>query len=135
MDSTIVNQEYRAVTDFQTAAESRAAGVTYHLSPVEVWQRQKDQDEYLPEAYEVDGFIHCTDGLENLLRVGNMFYTGDRREFCVLVLKTGDIRSEIRYEDPEEIFPHIYGPLNTSAVQGEMRVLRGDDGTFLSFAQ
>jgi len=53
----------------------------------------------------------------------------------VLVLKADAITSEIRYEDPEQVFPHIYGPLNTDAVVGFLRVIRGEDGAFLSFEQ
>lgn len=119
----------------QSAADAQQAGITYHLSPVEVWARQQDAATYTPEAYAQDGFIHCTDGLDNLLNVRNMFYTGDSRDFCVLVLKTDAITSEIRYEDPEHVFPHIYGPLNTNAVVGFLRVIRGEDGAFLSFDQ
>ncbi len=118
-----------------TAGHAREAGITYHLSPAEVWQRQQNQTAYLPEAYEKDGFIHCTDGLDNLLAVGNMFYTSDPRDFCVLVLKVNAITSGIRYEDPERIYPHIYGPLNTNAVTGYLRVSRAPDGKFLSFEQ
>ncbi len=119
----------------QSAGDSRQAGITYHLSPVEVWASQENEPRYLPEAYDQDGFIHCTDGLDNLLNVGNMFYTGDARDFCVLVLDSANIESEIRYEDPEEIFPHIYGPLNTDAVVGYLRVIRGENGAFISFEQ
>lgn len=119
----------------QSAADAQEAGITYHLSPAEVWARQQDAPTYTPEAYAQDGFIHCTDGLNNLLNVGNMFYTGDVRDFCVLVLKADAITSEIRYEDPEQVFPHIYGPLNTDAVVGFLRVIRGEDDAFLSFEQ
>ncbi len=118
-----------------SAADAKQAGITYHLSPVEVWTRQQDAVIYTPEAYAQDGFIHCTDGLDNLLNVGNMFYAGDARDFLVLVVKTDAITSEIRYEDPENTFPHIYGPLNTDAVVGSLRVVRGEDGAFLSFEQ
>ena len=118
-----------------SAADAKQAGITYHMSPIEVWTRQQDAATYTPEAYAEDGFIHCTDGLDNLLNVGNMFYTADPRDFLVLVLKTDAITSEIRYEDSENTFPHIYGPLNTDAVVGSLQVVRGEDGAFLSFEQ
>ncbi|MGN6484723.1 MAG: DUF952 domain-containing protein [Thermomicrobiales bacterium] len=117
---------------YPSAAESRAAGITYHLVPADVWSEQKGATEYLPEAYPQDGFIHCTNGLDELVKVANLFYTADPRTFLTLILKTGKITSDVRYDDPNETYPHIYGPLNTDAVVGELVVSRDADGTFLA---
>lgn len=114
------------------AAESRAAGITYHLVPADVWAEQKSAAEYLPEAYPQDGFIHCTNGLDELVKVANLFYTADPRTFLTLILDTGKFTSDVRYDDPNETYPHIYGPLNTDAVVGELVVSRDADGTFLA---
>jgi len=111
--------------------DARQAGVTYHLVPAAVWERQKHKPEYTPEAYVADGFIHCTDGLDQLLKVANAFYRSDDRPYVTLVLAVSEISSPIRYEDPDRLFPHIYGPLNTSAVRDELAVDRGSDGSFL----
>ena len=116
----------------RTAAEARAAGITYHLVPAAVWAERNSAAEYLPEAYDQDGFIHCTNGLDELVTVANMFYTGDPRPFLTLVLDAGKIASDVRYDDPNETYPHIYGPLNTDAVIGELAVMRGEDGAFLA---
>lgn len=118
---------------YTTVAESRSAGVTYHLVPEEVWDRQKDASEYLPEGFENDGFIHCTNGLDELIAVANRYYTGDKRPFRALILKVEKIQSPVRYDDPAETFPHIYGPLNTDAVVGMLTAKRDEDGTFVSF--
>jgi uncharacterized protein (DUF952 family) len=118
---------------YQSIEESREAGVAYHLAPTEVWGAQKDGGEYLPEAFDRDGFIHATNGLERLIWVANEFYTGDERPHTVLVLDVEKLTSELRYDDAEEAFPHIYGPLNTSAVIGELSVERGPDGAYSSF--
>lgn len=119
---------------FATADESRANNVTYHLAPRDVWDAQRRESTYLPEGFDQDGFIHCTDGLDELLIIANMFYTEDPREFVVLDLEVPAIESEVRYDDEEERYPHIYGLLNTSAVRGEANVLRDADGAFLSFS-
>ena len=118
---------------YQTVEESRTAGVAYHLAPIDVWEAQKDQDEYLPEAFDRDGFIHATNGLERLLWVANEFYTADQRSHTVLVLEVAKLTSELRYDDPEEAFPHVYGPLNTDAVIGELGVERGEDEAYTGF--
>lgn len=103
---------------------------TLHLTPKDVWDRQRNQSEYIPEAYERDGFIHCTDGDENLLSVATLFYSNDARDFVVLTLAVDKIRSEVKYEDPDRIYPHIYGPLNTDAVIGIKAIERSADGQF-----
>lgn len=114
-----------------SAESSRAAGIAYHLIPVPVWEVQRRQDRYKPEAYENDGFIHLTLGLDPLLKVANMFYTGDSRDFRVLILSIAKIDTEIRFEDPDEIYPHVYGLLNTNAVIGELDTVRTSDGRFV----
>jgi uncharacterized protein (DUF952 family) len=123
------------MTLYQSAAEAREAGIAYHLSPQPVWESQRSQDTYLPEAFEQDGFIHATNGLERLHWVANEFYTGDPRPYTVLVLEVSRLASPLRYDDAEENFPHIYGPLNTDAVIGELIVERDADGRFLGFAE
>lgn len=116
-----------------TAEASRGAGIAYHLTPVEVWERQRGRTSYVPEAFEQDGFIHTTNGLDPLLEVANLFYTGDPRTYRVLVLSMPAIAPEVRYDDDHQIYPHIYGPLNTSAVVGELVVRRAADGAFVGF--
>ncbi len=120
------------VTFHRESAASRDAGITYHLVPAPVWEAARSAEWYTPEAYEADGFIHCTNGLDQLVTVANMFYVSDPRPFRTLILDTGKIESDLRYDDAAEAFPHIYGPLNTSAVVGELTVNRAEDGSFLS---
>ncbi|CAN5265309.1 DUF952 domain-containing protein [soil metagenome] len=120
---------------YQRPDQSRAANVTYHLAPTAAWDARGTGAEYVPEAFDDDGFIHCTNGLEPLLEVANLFYQADERDYEVLVLDVTRITSEVRYDDPDQKFPHIYGPLNTSAVFGRLTAQRDSDGTFLGFAQ
>lgn len=116
--------------EHRTAEESRAAKIAYHLVPIPVWEERGDGESYLPEAFEQDGFIHTTNGLDPLIEVANMFYTGDDRPYMVLVLDTTKITSELRYDDEGQVYPHIYGPLNTDAVIGTLVVDRADAGAF-----
>lgn len=116
------------------ADECRKAGLIYHLVPENVWDQARHSAAYVPEAFETDGFIHCTNGLDPLLIVGNTFYRGDSRSYMVLILKTDLIESEVRYDDADELFPHIYGPLNVDSVIGELNVARGADGSFTGYA-
>ncbi len=110
---------------------ARPGGRTYHLTPEAVWSAQREGDAYRPEAFEADGFIHCTDGEVNLLAVANTFYQGDKRPHVVLVIDLDRVASPVRYEDPAGIYPHIYGPLNPDAVIEVRRAVRLADGSFV----
>lgn len=118
-------------TEYREPAESKNSGITYHLAHQEEWDTQKNSGSYKPGVFEDDGFIHCTNGLDLLTEIANMFYKNDSESRRVLVLDVSKIESEVRYDDPEQRFPHIYGALNTSAVIGELPVERADDGTFI----
>ena len=107
--------------------------VWIHLVPTPVWEQQRGSDTYLPEAYDADGFIHCTIGDGRMLAVANMFYTADPRPFLALTLDPDRISSEVRFEDPDAVFPHIYGPLQVAAVTGHRLVVRDDEGRFVRF--
>lgn len=120
---------------YATASECRSAGVTYHLVPVEEWERQREQADYVPPAFADDGFIHCTNGLNELVAVGNQFYKDDSRPYLALILNVPKITSPVRYDDPDQVYPHIYGPLNTDAIVGMLKAQRSEDGTFVSFSR
>jgi uncharacterized protein (DUF952 family) len=120
------------VTYYRDSEDTRAAGVTYHLVPASIWEQAQHDDLYTPEAYEADGFIHCTNGIDQLVTVANWFYTSDTRDYRVLVLDLSKVQSDVRYDDDAKIFPHIYGPLNPNAVVDVFNVSREADGTFLS---
>ena len=119
--------------EHRTAEESRNANVTYHLVPGPVWSERGGAEMYLPESYEADGFIHLTNGLDELAKVANMFYKGDDRTYMVLALDMSRITSDVRYDDHGKVYPHIYGPLNTYAIIGTFTVERDADGTSAEF--
>jgi uncharacterized protein (DUF952 family) len=104
--------------------------VILHLTTIDVWTRQRDQETYVPEPFESEGFIHCTLGHQNVIDVGNRYYTSDSRQFICLLIEEARVTSEIRYEDPAGIFPHIYGPLNLDSVTSVRAVVRDSDGRF-----
>lgn len=107
------------------------SGVTYHLVAGEYYRDSDRSAPYVPEAFAADGFIHCTDGADNLVATANRRYAGDRRMFVALVIDTSKVAAEIRYEDAAGIYPHIYGPLNRDAIVDILPMLRAADGTFL----
>ena len=107
------------------------AHATYHLTPADYFAATDPGAPYLPEQYEADGFIHCTDGIANVVETANRYYRDDRRDFVLLIIDPARVTAPIRYEDPARIYPHIFGVLNREAIAGVIAMPRADDGTFL----
>ena len=105
---------------------------TLHLTPLEVWQRQEQQTGYQPEAFDSDGFIHCTDDANELMNAGNRYYQTDCREYVALTISCDRLTVPVIYVDPDRRFPHIHGALNVSAVERVQRVLRTAAGNFVA---
>jgi uncharacterized protein (DUF952 family) len=108
--------------------------ITLHLCPETVWEAQRFADAYFPEAFQTEGFIHCTDGDERMISVANRYYTLDAREFIVLSVDLGANGESWRYEDPDRVYPHIFGPIHPTSVMQVRRVLREPSGLFVAIA-
>ena len=105
--------------------------ITFHLVPRDVWEAQRANDVYVPEAFAADGFVHCTDGEAAVIDTANRYYQGDARAYVVLSIETDALSAPVRYEDPARMFPHVYGHIEKSAVTAVRAVERGADGRFL----
>jgi len=89
-----------------------------HITTKSAWQSAQEADQYTLPSLTTEGFIHCST-VEQVVPVAERFYAG-QHGLVLLVLDSDRIRSEVRYEPgtdkPDELFPHIYGPLNLDAV-------------------
>lgn len=108
-----------------------SGSTTFHLVAGAYYRDCDASADYVPESFDHDGFIHCTNGAENVAATANRYYAGDQRMYIALVISTSLVRAAIKYEDPERIYPHIYGPLNRDAIVTILPMLRNADGTFL----
>ncbi|MFN8535779.1 MAG: DUF952 domain-containing protein [Dehalococcoidia bacterium] len=104
---------------------------TLHLTPEEYFTSTDPNEDYLPPAFDEEGFIHCTDGAEEMANTANRHYSGDERAFLVLVLDRDQIVAPVTVEDRRGIYPHIQGPLNRSAIVAVLPMPRAADGRFL----
>ena len=87
------------------------------MSPSE-WEAAKGSGEYRAASLADEGFIHCSfeDQLDAVLR---RYYSG-AGSLNVLEIDPVRLTAEL-VEEPstnDEIYPHIYGPLNIDAVVG-----------------
>ncbi len=106
--------------------------ITYHLVAEPYYESSDASEAYTSEDFANDGFIHCTDGVENVIATANRYLKEDDRRFIVLMIDMDKVSAEIKYEDPEKIYPHIYGSLNRDAIASTLPVKRAEDGTFLA---
>jgi uncharacterized protein (DUF952 family) len=107
---------------------------TLHLVPEEVWADRAAAGPYLPDAYQADGFVHCTDGDDEMVAVANRFYRDDPRAFLVLTVDLERTGSPWRFDDPDSPYPHVYGPIDPASVLEVRRMVRSPDGSFTGIA-
>jgi len=103
-----------------------------HITTGEEWLAGRQEGRYLPESYRKDGFIHCSTP-EQVLRVANQFFAG-QPGLVLLVLDPARLASELRWEPgsdaTDELFPHLYGPLNLEAVTRVVALEADTQGRF-----
>lgn len=84
----------------------------YHLVRPENWVGAGD---YAPASLEAEGFIHFSTR-EQVAGSANRFFRS-ARELLVVEVDPSLLDAELRYELADgQSFPHLYGPLNPSAV-------------------
>jgi len=90
----------------------------YHIVSPEAWEAAEPSGVYRAASLEDEGFIHCSfeDQLDAVL---GRYYTG-AGSLNILEIDPGRLTSELVEElsTNNEIYPHIYGPLNLDAVVG-----------------
>lgn len=108
-------------------------GLTYHLSPNEVWEAQRGGGIYQPEAFAEEGFVHTTVDLEALLIPANRYYTADERPHVCLTIDLARVSGEVRFDADPLIYPHIYSAVPVESITEVREALRNPDGTFTGF--
>lgn len=108
------------------------ANLAFHLVSENWYHRQPTSEPYLPQAYPLDGFVHLTHGEHEVMEVGNNFYMNDPRPYLLLTIDLDRVTSEVRYDDPERRYPHVYGPIDREAITEVREVYRAPIGLFLA---
>ncbi|MFC7485785.1 DUF952 domain-containing protein [Knoellia sp. CPCC 206453] len=95
----------------------------HHVTAPDTWARAVEDDTFtestLGRSLEDEGFIHCCEA-DQLDFVLSNFYGGVAHDLVLLTidpaLLTSPLVREVGNPETGEQFPHIYGPLNPSAV-------------------
>lgn len=102
----------------------------YHIVPEPEFLDCFNGDVYIPPSLAVSGFVHCAPQAA-VIPVANDFFAAVTDKLLVLLIDPKMLDAEVRYEPAAPVgnggashlgsateFPHIYGPVNSSAILG-----------------
>lgn len=107
-----------------------------HITRRSVWEASIPRGYYRPPSLDSDGFIHCST-IAQTVDTANQFYAG-QPDLILLCIDPDKAEAEVKYEAPacaadqraDSLFPHVYGPLNVSAVLETVEFAPCSDGRF-----
>lgn len=104
----------------------------FHIIDSAQWNVAKLENEYRPERFKTEGFIHLSKK-DQILRPANLLYQG-QQNLLLLIIDPDMLEAEVVYEPgshgESELFPHLYGPLNVNAVIDDVLFPCEPDGSF-----
>ena len=111
----------------------------FHITTNREWKEAQRRGKYTAPSLQTDGFIHCSTE-KQVLHVANAFYHG-QNDLVLLELDEEKIEPEIKWEAPagppapgisdSDKFPHIFGPINLTAVASVLDLEPDSSGLFI----
>jgi uncharacterized protein (DUF952 family) len=112
----------------------------YHIATEKDYLHSIKSDNYIPTNFNEIGFVHCA--LEvSVISVANDYYSTVEDNLLLLKIDPLKLQSETKYESaaPEKgagtqhintslVFPHVYGPIDNSSIEGIGMLLKGKNG-------
>lgn len=89
----------------------------YHITTAAAWEKAQLEGAYTADSLATEGFIHCstTDQVAGVL---DRYYKG-QTGLIKLTIDKSKVTSPLIFElatSINEVFPHIHGPINLSAI-------------------
>lgn len=109
----------------------RERGMIYHIAEAKEWDAHVQDDQYVPERYAGEGFVHCAE-VRQLEGVADLHFR-NRRDLLLLEIDPTLLDAKTTYENLDgkgEKFPHIYGSIDKAAVQRSVPIECNEDGLF-----
>jgi uncharacterized protein (DUF952 family) len=101
----------------------------YLLSSQAEYQQALEHGTLVRDSLQSEGFIHASPRSQ-LNRIANKYYQ-DKVQPLILVVDKKLILPKVKWEPATGgLYPHIYGPLNISAVTQSETISLADDGNF-----
>ncbi len=112
----------------------------YHIVKEKDYLHLIKRDSYVPSNFDDIGFVHCS--LEaSVISVANDYYLSGEERLLLLKIDRLKLKSLTKFEpavpergavskhlDTSSIFPHVYGPIDNSAVEGIGVLLKENSG-------
>ena len=112
----------------------------YHIVKEKDYLRLIKGDSYIPANFDENGFVHCA--LEaSVISVANDYSSNVEDKLLLLKIDPLKLKSQTKYESavPEKgagtqhlstsmVFPHVYGPIDNSSVEGIGVLLKDKNG-------
>ena len=91
----------------------------YHVTTQAAWEAASATGFYEAPSLKEEGFIHCSQ--DNQIPGVLQRYFKGKTDLVKLVIDTDKLTSRFIFEwspSTADTFPHVYGPINSSAVTG-----------------
>jgi uncharacterized protein (DUF952 family) len=93
------------------------SGYIYHITTAAAWEKAQTTGAYITDSLSTEGFIHCSTQ-DQVAGVLDRYYKG-QTNLVKLTIEKSKVTSPLIFElatSINEVFPHIHGPINLSAV-------------------
>jgi len=93
------------------------SGYIYHITTAAAWEKAQTTGAYITDSLSTEGFIHCSTQ-NQVAGVLDRYYKG-QTNLVKLTIEKFKVTSPLIFElatSINEVFPHIHGPINLSAV-------------------
>ena len=93
------------------------SGYIYHITTAAAWEKAQTTGAYITDSLSTEGFIHCSTQ-DQVAGVLDRYYKG-KTNLVKLTIEKSKVTSPLIFElatSINEVFPHIHGPINLSAV-------------------
>jgi uncharacterized protein (DUF952 family) len=107
-------------------------GLIFHITSRKSWAAAEKYSVYYADSSLNEGFIHCSK-VDQIMRVANSFFI-NQHDLVILEIDLSKLKSKLLWEPgtdkADEVFPHIYGPLNLDAIVHVFEFEPGPQGMF-----
>src|SRR5262245_50724664 len=113
----------------------------FHIAEQGAVERARSRGLYVAPSLESEGFIHCSTRAQ-VVDTANRYYRG-QSGLVLLCLETTGLTAVLKYEPPatpagiaaapaadDQLFPHVYGPIDFHAVVSVVRFEPDASGVF-----
>lgn len=102
-----------------------------HITTRAAWEAAHQSGAYQADTLDSEGFIHCSTP-NQVLQVANLFFQ-ESSDLLLLWINLRQLKSPVKWEAvADQVFPHVYGPINLDAVEKVSIFSSDSDGVFRS---